>query len=75
MSTCTSTQSGTKLTSLLKKAVSANASDLILTAGAPPSLRIVNEFQRISAPPLTPADCEVYAREMMPDQKPRENPG
>ena len=64
-----STQSGTKLTSLLKKAVSVNASDLILTAGAPPSLRIVNELQRISAPPLTPADCEVYAREMMPDKK------
>jgi twitching motility protein PilT len=53
--------------------VTVNASDLILTAGAPPSLRIVNELQRISAPSLTPADCEVYAREMMPDQKPREN--
>lgn len=62
-------KSGTKLPALLKKAVSVNASDLILTAGAPPSLRIVNELQRLSSPALTPADCEAYAREMMPDNK------
>lgn len=60
-------KTGTRLVALLKKAVGVNASDLILTAGAPPSLRIVNNLKRLAAPPLTPADCEAYAREMMPD--------
>jgi twitching motility protein PilT len=64
-----SVKSGTRLPALLKKAVSLNASDLILTAGAPPSLRMVNELQRLSTPPLTPADCEAFAKEMMPDNK------
>ncbi len=44
-----------------------NASDLILTAGAPPSLRVANNLRRLAAPPLTPSDCETYAKEMMPD--------
>ncbi|MFW6297773.1 MAG: PilT/PilU family type 4a pilus ATPase [Desulfosalsimonas sp.] len=61
-------RSGASLASLLKKAVSVNASDLILTAGAPPSLRVANTLRRLAAPPLTPADCESFAMEMMPDQ-------
>ncbi|MBS3732873.1 MAG: PilT/PilU family type 4a pilus ATPase [Desulfobacterales bacterium] len=61
-------KTGTRLVALLKKAVGVKASDLILTAGAPPSLRIVNNLKRLAAPPLTPADCEAYAREMMPDK-------
>ncbi|MFP4159423.1 MAG: PilT/PilU family type 4a pilus ATPase [Desulfobacterales bacterium] len=60
-------RTGTKLVSLLKKAVGIGASDLILTAGAPPSLRVANYIRRLAAPPLTPADCETYAREMMSD--------
>lgn len=61
-------KSGTKLVSLLKKAVGVKASDLILTAGAPPSLRVVNNLQRLAVPPLTPADCQAYAREMMSEK-------
>ncbi|MCF8025638.1 MAG: PilT/PilU family type 4a pilus ATPase [Desulfobacteraceae bacterium] len=60
-------RTGISFVSLLKKAVSVNASDLILTAGAPPSLRVVNSLRRLAAPPLTPEDCETYAREMMPE--------
>lgn len=61
-------RSGIKIDSLLSKAADVNASDLILTAGAPPSLRIANTLRRLAAPPLTPADCESFAREMMPGE-------
>ncbi|MFW6052975.1 MAG: PilT/PilU family type 4a pilus ATPase [Desulfosalsimonas sp.] len=58
-------RSGVKIDSLLRKAAEVNASDLILIAGAPPSLRLANTLRRLAAPPLTPADCENFASEMM----------
>ncbi|MBF0224720.1 MAG: PilT/PilU family type 4a pilus ATPase [Desulfobacterales bacterium] len=50
---------------LLKKAKEEKASDLLLTAGAPPSLKIDNELKRLNLDVLTPGDCESYVRQMM----------
>ncbi len=42
------------------------ASDILLTSGAPPSVRINNKLERLPMLPLTPADCERFARELIP---------
>ena len=44
--------------SLLKKVVENKATDLHITAGVPPSLRIDNNIQRMQLPPLTPEQVE-----------------
>ncbi len=55
-----------QLTSLLRYLIKSGASDMVLCAGAPPSLKIGNALKRMALPALTPADCEKYAREMLP---------
>ncbi len=44
--------------SLLKKVLENNATDLHITAGVPPSLRIDNDIQRMQVPVLTPDQVE-----------------
>ncbi len=53
------------LFSLLRYLVDSPATDMLLTAGVPPSLKIHNDIVRTSMASLTPRDCERYAREMM----------
>jgi twitching motility protein PilT len=50
---------------LLQYLGQSKASDMLLSAGAPPSLKISNEVRRLSMTPLTPDDCESYARELL----------
>lgn len=56
-----------RLTSLLRYLVKSGASDMLFTAGAPPSIRLRNELQRLAMAPLSPADCKKYARELIPE--------
>jgi twitching motility protein PilT len=56
------------LSSLLKYLSRSPATDMLLTAGVPPSIKLSNELQRAAMEPLTPADCAKYARELMPDK-------
>ncbi len=52
--------------SLLQHMLRAGADDLLLTPGASPSLKISNRLRRLTVPALTTADCERYARELIP---------
>ncbi len=54
------------LESLLKKLMQYTASDILLTPGAPPSVRVDNVLKRIALPILLPVNCETYAREIIP---------
>lgn len=54
-----------QLTKLLNYLVKSGASDMLLTAGAPPSVRMANELKRLAMVPLDPEDCEGYARDLM----------
>ncbi len=54
------------LTSLLRYLAKTGASDMLLCAGAPPSIKIGNSLKRLALPALTPSDCEKYARELLP---------
>jgi twitching motility protein PilT len=53
------------LLSLLKHLLASGATDMLLTAGVPPSIKLSNDIKRASTGHLTPADCERYARELM----------
>lgn len=57
------------LFTLLKQMVAAKADDMLLTAGVPPSVKISNEMTRLVMAPLTPVDCENYARELLSDRE------
>ncbi len=54
------------LEALLGKLMKYNASDILLTPGAPPSIRIDNKLTRPALPALSPTNCEMYAREIIP---------
>ena len=56
-----------QLLSLLKYLAKSTATDMLLVAGVPPSIKIHNELKRADMEYLTPADCERYARELMPE--------
>jgi len=45
------------------------ASDLLLVAGAPPSIKQHNELVRLKSPLLTPQQVTKYAQELMTDQQ------
>ncbi|NOY63945.1 MAG: PilT/PilU family type 4a pilus ATPase [Nitrospirae bacterium] len=51
---------------LLKYLVESSASDMFLTPGVPPSIKIHNELKRMNMDILSPSDCEHYARELLP---------
>lgn len=53
---------------LLQYMIKIGANDLLLMAGAPPSLKISNRLRRLSIPSLTSADCELYIRELLPNE-------
>jgi twitching motility protein PilT len=38
---------------------------MLLTVGVPPSVKLSNEIKRLATVSLTPADCELYARELL----------
>ena len=54
--------------SLLRYLVKSEATDMLLTAGVPPSIKLHNEVKRVPMENLTPADCERYARDMMTER-------
>jgi twitching motility protein PilT len=57
------------LITLLQYLAKSKANDMLFSAGAPPSLKISNEIRRLSMKPLTPDDCEVYARELLSNEE------
>jgi len=50
---------------LLHHLVDSGASDMLLTAGVPPSIKSGNELKRLASVSLTPQDCEQYARQLL----------
>ena len=56
-----------KLKSLLEEMVKQGASDMFLSVGAPPSLKLSNRLKRMPMGVLSPGDCEKYARELLSD--------
>lgn len=56
------------LMSLLKYLASSPATDMLLTAGIPPSIKLSNDIKRASMDYLTPFDCERYAKELMSEK-------
>jgi twitching motility protein PilT len=55
------------LTELLKLTIDRNASDLHLTVGAAPNIRVNGQLFPISSDKLTPKDTENYAKEILQD--------
>lgn len=53
------------LLSLLKYLAGSPATDMLLTAGVPPCIKLSNDIKRASMDPLSPSDCERYAKELM----------
>lgn len=54
-----------KLTALLNKAEEYNASDLYLSTGAPPTLRLCGKLVPLDLPPLTKGETKVLAYSML----------
>ncbi len=57
------------LKSLIRYLVKSGASDMLLTAGAPPSIKLVNEVKRLASVVLTPEDCHNYAHELLTEDE------
>lgn len=57
-----------KLSSLLRYLIKSQANDMLICAGAPPSLKMGNKLKRLALPSLSPKDCEGYAYELMSKQ-------
>lgn len=53
------------LKELLKKTMEKNASDLHLTVGAPPVIRVNGELKKLGSEKLQPADTERFSREIL----------
>ncbi len=53
------------LISLLQFLAKSDASDMLLTPGAPPCIKISNQVKRLNMAPLAPDDCETYARDFL----------
>ena len=58
---------GLTLQALLQAMTSKGASDLHVTAGSPPRLRIDNELVKLQTDPLTPVDCKTLCYSVMND--------
>lgn len=61
----TETQVSLRIEKLLAHFIRTGASDMLLTAGAPPSIKNRSEVQRISSSFLTPLECEDYAKKLL----------
>jgi len=57
---------------LLKKMVSKNGSDLFITAGFPPAIKVDGEIHRAAEEALTPEQSAVIVRSIMNDKQARE---
>jgi len=57
---------------LLKKMVDKNGSDLFITVGFPPAIKIDGEIHRAAEQPLTPDQAAVIVRSIMNDRQARE---
>ena len=55
------------LPDLLRRTLELNASDLHLTAGSPPQVRVDGDLQRLDLPELTPSDTKQYAYSVLTD--------
>jgi twitching motility protein PilT len=55
------------LPDLLRRTIELSASDLHLTAGSPPQVRVNGDLQRLDAPELTPSDTKQYAYSVLTD--------
>lgn len=58
--------------SLLKRMVEKNGSDLFITAGFPPAIKIDGEIHRAAEQPLTPDESALMVRSIMNDRQARE---
>jgi len=56
------------LLSLLKYLATSPPSDMLLTAGIPPCVKLSRDIKRTSMDSLVPSDCERYARELMTEK-------
>ncbi len=54
---------------LLTRLAEAKATDLQLTAGVPPSLKMSTELQRLNLPPLTPEQTIQYSNALMSEER------
>lgn len=54
---------------LLEQLVSADATDLLVTAGVPPTLRANTALRRTSFPALSPDQCVAYAKALMTERQ------
>jgi twitching motility protein PilU len=61
--------------SLLRKLVDKNGSDLFITAGFPPAIKIDGELHRAAEQPLTPDQSALIVRSIMNDRQAREFDG
>ncbi|MHC6179528.1 type IV pilus twitching motility protein PilT [Clostridium sp. JNZ X4-2] len=61
------------LQDLLKETIKENASDLHLTVGTPPVIRINGELKRLGKEKLQPADTEKFSREILKEDYERYN--
>ncbi|MEY7999532.1 type IV pilus twitching motility protein PilT [Clostridium sp. Mt-5] len=61
------------LQDLLKETIKENASDLHLTVGTPPVIRVNGELKRLGKEKLQPADTEKFAREILEEDYERYN--
>ena len=59
------TQTSPKIEALLSYLVKTDASDMLLTVGVPPSIKVNNHIKRLATVALRPSDCELYARELL----------
>jgi len=57
------------LANLLQQLASSNDSDLLLTSGLPPSIKMGNSLSRTSMPALTPNQCVAYAKALMNERQ------
>ena len=55
------------LPDLLRRTIELRASDLHLTAGSPPQVRVDGDLQRLDMPELTPSDTKQYAYSVLTD--------
>ncbi len=58
--------------SMLKKMVAKNGSDLFITAGFPPAIKVDGEIHRAAEQPLTPDQSAIIVRSIMNDKQARE---
>jgi len=62
------TKKAPTLKSLLRYLAASPGKDMLLTSGVPPSVKLPNDLKRTAMNPLTPLDCENYAKDLMSEK-------